>query len=312
MSPSEAAAAAPDLDPRPDDGPIDIVARLERRRERGHEAERRLIDVMLGDLSFAASASISEIAARAGVSEPTLTRLSRALGFAGTKSLRFHLAQALAVGGAHLAGGRLAEGPDPAAERIVSRVCRGAHAALELMAMALVEFDMAAFTAPLTQADQVLVYGTGGTSSMAATETQNRLFRLGLHVTAHTDPQLQRMSASVASGRTVVIAYSLSGRVRSVIDAVAIAAQYGATTLAVTPADSPLSRLADATLPLTFREDGDLYKPSPARYALLAAVDSIATGTAEAIGPGVVETTRRVRQSLAGQNLGDPTLPIGD
>ena len=120
------------------------------------------------------------------------------------------------------------------------------------------------------------------------------------------------MSASVLSKDSVIVGYSLSGEVRSVRDALAIGRQYGATTLAVTSPDSALAGLADVTLPLALREDRDLYMSSSAKYAMLVAVDALATSVAEQIGPDVIERTRRVRQSLADQNLGDPALPIGD
>ena len=147
---------------------------------------------------------------------------------------------------------------------------------------------------------------------MAAVELQNRLFRLGLHVTAHTDPQLQRMSASVLGSGGLVIGFSISGQAASVLDAVTIARQYGARAVVVTRINTPLAAAGDALLPLTFKEDGDLYKPSSVRYTLLAAVDILAMATAENIGPQVLEPLRRVRHSLASQNIRDPNLPIGD
>lgn len=291
---------------------VDIVGRLQERRELGREAERRLIEVILADLQFAANAPIARIAERAEVSEPTITRLARALGFPGTREMRFHLAQALAIGGAYL---RSAKGepdaPSPLGQ-VVSKVSVGAHAALDLMCAGLGDVDIAAIVGHISNARQVLIYGTGGGSSMAAVELQNRLFRLGLHATAYADPQLQRMSASVLGKGALVIAFSISGQARSVIDAALIARQYGARVISVTTPGSPLADASDAVLPLTFREDGDLYKPTSTRYALLAAVDILAMGAAEAFGSRVLEPLRRVRQSLASQDIRDPNLPIGD
>lgn len=297
--------------PRASERTVDIIARLQDRLARGREAERRLVESILSDLHFAAHAPIARIAERARVSEPTITRLARALGFPGTREMRFHLAQALAIGGAYL---RMpaADGDLPPSGQIVAKVAGGAHAALELMSIALAEVDLEAIAGQISRADQVLVYGTGGGSSMAAVELQNRLFRLGLHATAHTDPQLQRMSASVLAPGALVVGFSISGQATSVIDAVTIARQYGARAVVVTSADSPLARAGDALLPLTFKEDGNLYKPSSVRYALLAAVDILAMATAETIGPAVLEPLRRVRHSLASQNIRNPNLPIGD
>ena len=147
---------------------------------------------------------------------------------------------------------------------------------------------------------------------MAAVELQNRLFRLGLTVTSQTDPQLQRMNASALTKRDTIVGISISGQARSVIDALLIARQYGAHGIAITGPDSPLAGIADTVLPLTFKEDTDIYKPSSVRYALLAAVDILAMCTAHAVGPKAIESLRRVRQSLASQDIRNPKLPIGD
>lgn len=292
---------------------VDIIARLQSRLALGRDAEKRLVEAILSDLQFATQAPIAQIAERASVSQPTFTRLARALGFPGTREMRVHLAQSLAIGGAYLrpTSGREEEAQPPFSQ-IIAKVSGGAHAALELMCVALAEVDLKDIGRSISKASQILIYGTGGSSSMAAVELQNRLFRLGLHASAHTDPQLQRMSASVLEPEAVVIGFSISGQARSVIDAVSIARQYGAHGIVVATPGSALAKAGSALLPLTFKEDGDLYKPSSTRYALLAAVDILAMATAEAIGPKVLEPLRRVRQSLASQDIKNPNLPIGD
>lgn len=148
---------------------------------------------------------------------------------------------------------------------------------------------------------------------MAAVELQNRLFRLGLNSTAYADPQLQSMSASVSNRQTVVVAFSSSGRARSVLEAVAVAKQYGATCIAITKPGTPLAASTQHLVPFVFEEDQTmLYKPSASRYAMLAVVDILAMAAAEAIGPNVLELLRRVRQSLATLQAGEPMQPIGD
>ncbi len=184
----------------------------------------------------------------------------------------------------------------------MATVAKGAHAALDLLALGLAEADIAGMAAALSRARRVLVCGTGGGSSMAAVELENRLFRLGLQVSARIDPQLQRMNASVLRPGDVLVGFSISGQARSVIDATKIARQYRAGTIAVTIPGGGLALAADMLLALRFQEDGNLYKPSSVRYALLATVDILALATAEAIGPKVLEPLRRVRQSLASQN----------
>ena len=302
-----------DTDPltaRPGTAPLDVIPRLRAKADNGSDAERRLADCILADIDFASRSPIADLAARAQVSEPTVSRLARALGFDGTRDLKFHLAQALAIGGAYLRsdGGTLLLGESQTA----AAICAGACAAVDLVRDAYVGVDTAAPARILAESNRILIYGTGGSSSMAAVELENRLFRLGLNAKAHIDPQLQRMSAAVVDGRAVVVAFSLSGRVRSVMDAVKVARTYGAKVIAVTGAGSPLAHLADLVMPVVFREDGNLYKPSSSRYGLLAVVDILAMATAETIGPDVLENLRRIKQSLALHHASDPTLPLGD
>jgi DNA-binding MurR/RpiR family transcriptional regulator len=184
---------------------------------------------------------------------------------------------------------------------------------LDLISVALARSDLTWLGEMIAKASRIMIYGTGGNSSMAAVELQNRLFRLGLNCTAYADPHLQSMSASVSDKRTVVVAFSTSGRARSVLDAVAVASQYGATCIAVTVPETPLAGAVQHLVPFVFEEDQNLlYKPSASRYAMLAIVDILAMATAEAIGPSVLEVLRRVRQSLTTVEAGEPLQPIGD
>jgi len=296
-----------------DDGRrIDIIARLRSRLGEGHRAEAQLIECILADLHFATTAPIGDIARRAQVSEPTVTRLARSLGFHNTRDMKVHLAQALATGGAYLRAHESNSEGQHSSNQVVATICGRAHAALDLISVALARVDMTALGELIAGASRVTCYGTGGNSSMAAVELQNRLFRLGLNSNAYADPQLQSMSASVADGRSVIVAFSTSGRARSVLEAVAVARQYDAVCIGVTAPDSPLARAVQYLVPFVFEEDQNLYKPSSSRFAMLAVVDILAMAAAEAIGPDVLERLRRVRQSLTAIRSEGPMQPIGD
>ena len=108
------------------------------------------------------------------------------------------------------------------------------------------------------------------------------------------------------------MAFSVSGYARSVIEAVQVAQQYGAATVAVTAPGSALAKAADTVIPFQPVEDGYIYKPTSARFALLAIVDMIATAAAEERGPKVLENLRRIKQSLNMLKVADPQLPLGD
>jgi DNA-binding MurR/RpiR family transcriptional regulator len=288
----------------------DIITRLQVMTQDGSKSDRRLAALVLSDLDFASKAAISDIASSAGVSEPTVTRFCRSLGCEGVRDFKFWLAQALAVGGAYL-------NPEPLnrdirEQRVVSAVTLAAIAAIERASASLDMGTLLALGERLAVSRQILCVGSGGTSSMLATELQNRLFRLGLSVTAQVDGQLQRMYAAVATPETTVVAFSTSGYAQSVVDAVNLSRQYGARTVAITAPGSALANAAETVIAFQPVEDGNIYKPTSSRFALLAILDIIATATAESRDTKVLESLRRIKQSLNTLKIDDPRLPLGD
>ena len=289
---------------------FDIIVRLRRQAEAGSRNERRIAAFVLGNARLASTGSIAEIAERCGTSEPAVTRFARSLGCKGIADFKFRLAQALARGEIYLQ----TEDPSHDATEVgaVNAVCDGAAAAIARVRAGTDPALIERLALRLANSRRILAFGSGGTSSMMARETENRLFRLGLDIRAETDGQLQRMLASVAGPGTVILAFSVSGRGRSVAEAAEIGRGYGADTVAVTAAGSPLAELCETVVPFNSPEDGNLFKPSSGRFALLALVDILATATAEAIGPRMLEGLRRIRQNLNAHAPADPSLPIGD
>ncbi|TKB13595.1 MAG: MurR/RpiR family transcriptional regulator [Mesorhizobium sp.] len=290
--------------------PADIITRLQLISQDGTKSDRRLAGLVLSDLDFASKAAISEIAARVSVSEPTVTRFCRNLGCEGLRDFKFYLAQAIAIGGQYLSPEPLSR--DAREQRIASAITEAAIAAIQRASENLDMSVLVSVAARIAGSGNVLCIGSGGISSMMATEMQNRLFRLGLSALAQVDGQLQRMYAAVATPETTLVAFSVSGYARSVIEAVEVAQQYGAATVAVTAPDSALAKVADTVILLQSFEDGNIYKPTSSRYALLAIVDMIATTVAESRGPKVLENLRRIKQSVNTLKVDDPRLPLGD
>ena len=290
--------------------PTDIISRLQLAAQDGTKSDRRLAELVLANLDFVSKAAISEIAGRVGVSEPTVTRFCRSLGCEGLRDFKFLLAQAIAIGGPYLTPEPFSR--DKREQRIAAVIT---EAAIDSIARVAASLDMSALldaAERIAAASNVLAIGSGGISSMMATELQNRLFRLGVPVTSQVDGQLQRMYAAVATHESVVIAFSVSGYARSVVDAVKVAQQYGAHSIAITAPDSELAKVAKAVIQYQPAEDTNLYKPTSSRFALLAIVDMLAIAVAEARGNKILESLRRIKQSVNILKVANPNLPLGD
>ncbi|GAB5374222.1 MAG: MurR/RpiR family transcriptional regulator [Acuticoccus sp.] len=283
---------------------------LRRLAASGSPAERRIASLVLSDAEAASVAPIHDLAERAGVSEPTVTRFCRAVTCDGVRDFKLRLAQICAIGG-------FAMFPEPVMRsssdaRIIDAVRRGAVSAIERTAASLDMGVVAQAAGAIVSARQVVALGSGGVSSIGAVELQNRLFRLSIPITAHTDGQMQRMVAAVAGETTVALALSSSGHTASVLDATRIARGYGATTIAITDPASELARTAEIVLGFTIPGDAHIVKPTSGRYALLTVIDVLATSVAETVGPNVLEGLRRIRRSLTALDMSHSGRPIGD
>ena len=286
---------------------FDIVARLREIADTGQRSDQRVAAAILADADFATHASIELLAERAGVSEPTITRFCRMLGFEGTREFKVKLAQSLVVAGRFIAAGTVDKDDD-----IPSIISAGALDAISTIVGQISRVDLERAAAIVAEAGMVRAYGSGGASSMAATELENRLFRLGIKASSHVDGEMQQMTAATSNKETVIVAYSLSGEVKPLIEAVSIAGRYGAKTIAFTAPGSSLAATAEIVFPLRVDEGTNVYRPSPARYALIALTDMLAMATAERIGPPAVERMRRIKNLQGLHRSSAPNLPLGD
>src|ERR1700681_3986603 len=91
------------------------------------QGQQQVAATMLADPDFAVRANVDALARRAKVSPPTIVRFCRALGFAGLREFKLHLAQSLAVGTSTL---HRAVVPGDNMQTVTHKVLQGAASAL--------------------------------------------------------------------------------------------------------------------------------------------------------------------------------------
>jgi len=274
-------------------------------------SEQRVATALLADVDFAVHSSNADLARRAGVSEPTVTRFSRSVGCRGVRELKVKLAQAMAVGRIYLelpphVGTDLAR---PALWRSVFQEIRNAINAVEQQ---LQKDDVEKAAEAIARCSKLAAFGVGGGSTVAVAEVENRFFRLGIAVNHTSDPRLMRMIAATLGRGDVVLAISTSGNIPEVIEAAKVARQYGAMIIAITKPQSRLAAIADIALGFHVPEAPDALKPTASRYALLAAIDLLATSTAYLKPRDAQERMRRIKFELMKAPNEDANGPLGD
>ncbi|MBR0839929.1 MurR/RpiR family transcriptional regulator [Bradyrhizobium liaoningense] len=289
----------------------DVISLIRQSAPSLSPSEQRVATVVLADIEFAIHASNSELARRARVSEPTVTRFSRSVGCHGVRDLKVRLAQAMAVGRIYVelpphVGTDLAR---PALWRSVFQEIRRAIAAVE---EGLRKEDVERAAEAISGCSKLAAFGVGGGSTLAAAEVQNRFFRLGIAVSHASDPSLMRMIAATFGCDDVVIVISTTGTANEVIEAARIAKQYGALVVAITKPQSRLASIADITLGVHVPEAPDALKPTASRYALLATIDLLAASTAYCKPLEAQARMRRIKYELMKGSDGDAKGPLGD
>ncbi|OZI46291.1 MurR/RpiR family transcriptional regulator [Bordetella genomosp. 5] len=285
----------------------DIVYQIRSCRDGLSATERKVADAILGDIAWAASATVDQLAQKSGVSIATISRFARSAGCDDTRDLKLRLAQASAI------GERFLDRAAPEEEStFYARLCADIEstlrAHLSLFSEAL--FERAA--AHIGAARMTYVFGMGGASAVLAQEMQSRLVRLGYPIAAYSDAVLMRMVASTLDERDTVIFLSVSGVTPEILAAARIVQQYRARVVALTDPDSTLAGMADVVLPVRADETDFIYKPSASRYAMLLAIDLLATELALARQDETQERLRRIKLALDEYRGGPNRLPLGD
>ena len=283
----------------------DIVSKINAHYGQLRDAEQKIARLVMDDIGFAAHASISELAEKASVSEATITRFAKAVGCKNVRDLKLRLAQALAVGQRFYTEVKAEPGANYG-------VYDEIKAALDHNARLITEAVIEPAVEALVKARQILIFGVGGGSTVLAQECQHRFFRLGFPATAYSDPMLMRMAASTIDSNDVVLCLSMGGYSPDVQEAAEIAREYGATTLGVSVADSPLANILHHLVPMEPLETDYIFKPTAARYVMLAAIDVLATELAVKQKRKSREALRRLKHTLDSHKHGEDRLPLGD
>ena len=251
-----------------------LLSQVEAMREQLRPSERKLADYVLEAPREVLDLSMTDFAARAGVSQPTIARFCQALGFSGFREFKIRLAQSVAADVPTVY--RDVRTDEPAAG-VAAKVLDRTIGALIQVRNSLSSDSVAAAIAIWREARRIEFYGAGG-SGIAALDMQHKFFRLGVPSVAYSDPHTYTTSAALLGAGDVVVAISNTGRTQDILDACRSALNGGAKVIAITHGNSPLARMATVGLFANVDEDTDIFSPMTSRVSHLAIGDILAVG----------------------------------
>lgn len=257
-------------------------------------AESKVARLILEQTHAVTRAALSEVAQRAQVSEPTVIRFCRSMGYDGWPDFKIKLAASLMVGVPYVHSS-LSAGDGTAA--LAAKVLDNAVSALLRVRNDINADRLDTAIALLAGARRIEFYGVGN-SGIVAADAQHKFFRFDLSTVAYSDTHTQLMAASLLGPSDVLVAISHSGRSRELLDAVKLAQKNGCPVVAITASNTPLAQLATVMLRADTQEDTEIYSPMISRLVHLALIDVLALGVAMKYGNDVSHVLEKTKQSL--------------
>ncbi len=265
-------------------------------------AERRVAALVLADPRAFAQLPIVELAARAGVSKPTVVRFCRSVGYDGLTDFKRRLAGSVNEGVPFVH--RSVDEDDKSAD-IVVKVIDNAVSALLTFRNAAASHAVERAVVALTEAGRagrrIDFYGVGN-SGIVAQDAQHKFFRLGVRSNAVSDGHVQVMSATMLAPGDCAVVISNSGYSRDLIDTAEIARRRGATLIVVTASGSPLAVLAERANQILIAadhpEDYDRYSPMVSRLLHLMVIDILTTAVALRLPGELRPMLQEIKQNL--------------
>ncbi len=269
---------------------------IEARYDDLRKSERKVADAVFSNAEEVIHFSVSQLAERAGVSDPTVIRFCRSLGFRGFQDFKIHLAQSVVptARAIHESAEQLSDAPD-----LVSKVF---DANIEAIRGTLKTLDFAVVTEvihALTNANRIIFHGLGG-SAVVAMDAYHKFFRIGLPVEWQQDPHMALMSASILKANDVFVVISHSGSSRDVVKTAEIAAAAGAMVVAIVSySKTPLAKVAHYTLQVMAEETGYRFEPMASRIAQLSVIDVLSVGVSLSRKSDFLSNLEKSRRALA-------------
>lgn len=268
-------------------------------------AEDRVAERVLADPRAAAALTISELADTAHTSETTVLRFCKRLGMPGYPQPRLALAAESAQPRLRTAA-ESDINEDDTVDDIISKVAYADASAVEDTARQLDRAALERVADAIAQATRVDIYGIGA-SGVVAVDAQQKLHRIGVLAFAWNDPHIALTSAALLRPGDVAIGISHSGTTKETIEALTVARQGGATTVAIT--NFPLSRLvgaADVVLTTAARETSLRSGATASRIAALTVVDCLYIAVAHRDLARATRAVADTRAAVAGHHVAAP------
>lgn len=235
-------------------------------------AEAKIANYVLENYDSVLNSNITELAESAGVSDASVVRFCRSIGYKGYQDFKINAARDGLPKESHL-NPSLKQSDD--ATTICKKIFNTEMAVLDRTLASLDMADVERAADMIRKAEKVVVFGSGG-SLLVGKDVQHKLMKIGLQVYVYEDMDMQLMASSLMKNGDVALCLSHSGCNANVVHCMKNASENGTGTIAiVSQGKTPVSKNADIALYTASEEMIFKSESVSTRMAQLAILDCL-------------------------------------
>jgi glucokinase len=237
-------------------------------------AEQRVATLVLEQPRLVLNEPIAGISKLADVSQPTVIRFCRSLGFLGLADFKLKFASSL-TGSIPVRHSQV-RGSDSTHDLSAKVIDNTVSAILKFRD----QLDVRAIDRAIelvSRARRIEFYAMGN-ARVVALDGQHKFFRFRIPTALYGDSHLFSLAADLLGPGDVVVAISNSGRLPELLGAVDKARAAGADVIAISSSQSPLAKRASVVLAVDHAEDNTSFLSMISRVLQLLLIDIMAVG----------------------------------
>lgn len=264
-------------------------------------AEQRVARQILKSPDETVHLSITELAKRSQVSDATVVKFCKRLGYKGFQEFKILLAQDVAVKPEPIYG---EVEPDDDVVSVKEKIFQANIMALQDTCQVLDGDQLQKAVDALGSAREIHFYGLGA-SGIVALDAEQKFSRIGMQVNAFIDAHMQITRAVLLQPGDVAVGISYSGETSEIAQALQVAKNAGAVTIAITNfSASTTASLAHIVLLTSSQENIFRSGAISSRIAQLSTIDTLFIAVALVDYERSHAAVEQTREILAKRNLG--------
>ncbi|HTI01801.1 MAG TPA: SIS domain-containing protein [Acidisoma sp.] len=255
---------------------VSILQRILQEMSEMGEVERRLAQFVSTAPQRVIHMSMARLAETCTVSDPTIMRFCRRLGFSGYQDFKLHLAQSL-VPSAPFAYEQIV--PKDSVENIVRKTCRNSLNAIQRVLEDLDPRQVSQAAELLSRSVWTGIYASG-LSEVTALDAEHKFQRLGMRCSAVIGRQKQWMHAENSRPGEVALIFSQSGHTKQMVELAIAARTGGARVISIAAAESPLANVTDCLVAVLPYDRTEMMTPLASRLNHHLVINMLVTAIA--------------------------------